>query len=117
MGLEFKSKSCECDVRWSYCGFSELRRSIATFFSIDLDKMDGFNEENDYKGISWSIVKNPIKYFLNHSDCDGIIPPNRLRKIIPELKKYNQINENERLEKLIIFMELCIKLNERLVFC
>ncbi|MGL5709976.1 MAG: hypothetical protein ACRCW9_03930 [Cetobacterium sp.] len=117
MGIQFETKTLECGVRWSYGGFGKLRREIAFFFDINLNKMNGFNEENDYKGISWKSVKNPIKYFLDHYDNMGNIHPYRLKLIVPELKKYNVVHKDLRLNELINFMELCIRKNERLVFC
>lgn len=74
--------SLSCGVDFSYGGFADFRDAIAMEIGINLDEMIGFGGVNSFKE-----VKNPIKYLLNHSDCDGYISETRCGRIFPELKK------------------------------
>jgi hypothetical protein len=53
---------------WSYSGFHRFRTRIAESVGIHLDEMEGFCD----CGILWDDIDDPIKYLLNHSDCDGL---------------------------------------------
>ena len=63
-----------------YSSFNDLRRWIALQIFIDLDKMEGFDEDN--KGSSWNAILHPITPLLDHSDCDGELTPDECRSII-----------------------------------
>jgi hypothetical protein len=82
MGLNFRESTNYSDAAWSYSGFGEFRRKLAKEIGIDLDKMIGFGGKT-----KWNTVNNPIKYLLNHSDCDGHITALRCSLIAPRLKE------------------------------
>lgn len=67
----------------SYSSFNRFRVVIARTIGLDLEKMDGFVAN----GISWEGVKDDLKYLLNHSDCDGHIPPGQCKKIAIRLRE------------------------------
>lgn len=144
MGLDFcyirknkKEKDVDnkfvyADVRWSYSGFGIMRRKIAKEAKITLDIMKGFCNFNGkfchddcgkcehYKKLkNWNNVKDNIKYFLHHSDCDGDISVKRLKKIVPRLRKLSRnLDEREKdaVLRLCEFMKECIKENSKLIF-
>jgi hypothetical protein len=114
MGLDFS----HTDARWSYSGFHEFRRRLARELGIDLDKMDGFVDRN---GLSWDKIIDPIKPFLNHSDCDGELSVRecrmvalRLRVLIADWPDDDYDKRNALL--LAEGMELAVASNEPLVF-
>ncbi len=78
MGLGFSHST----AHWSYIGFMHFRERLALHIGINLHEMAGFSDD----GKSWSKIKSPLKYLLNHSDCDGQISAKRCGKIWPELK-------------------------------
>lgn len=118
------------DAQWSYHGFMCFREKITEHFGIELRKMQGFSPHyNDPKtdeewmktAIPWSTVKNSIKLFLHHSDCDGQISPASCVLILPELRK--AIADWDKLSHdfkngtyLIKGMEECVKKNKPLIF-
>lgn len=86
MGLNFTWKDIKPDTptaQWSYAGFYRFRQKIAE--TIDL-RLDGMEEYTPY-GRSWDTVKSPIKYLLNHSDCDGYIPSKKCKLVADELMR------------------------------
>ena len=92
---------------WSYSGFNSFRERVAKQLGIDLRKMEGFSDvdktilekegweayrkayEADITStkISWKTVKDPIKYLLHHSDCEGTIGPKRCALIADRLEQ------------------------------
>jgi len=66
MGLNFSISTRSSNAAWSYSGFGNFRRKLAEEIRIDLNAMEGFGGKT-----KWDTVKDPIKYLLNHSDCDG----------------------------------------------
>jgi hypothetical protein len=92
---------------WSYSGFNSFRERVAKQVGIELRKMEGFSDvdktileregweayrkayEADMLGpkISWKTVKDPIKYLLHHSDCEGTIGPKRCGLIADRLEE------------------------------
>lgn len=92
MGLAFSVKGYECKAHWSYSGFSEFRKRLARTIGIDLDEMKGFykrhpNDEGFIKmgWKDWDSVQSPLKYLLNHSDCDGYLTAQQCKHIYPIL--------------------------------
>jgi len=116
MGLDFSL----ADAHWSYSGFNEFRHRVAKSIHIDLDEMDGFGGSTP-----WKKVRNPLKYLLNHSDCDGKLTPHQCKLIAPELKRviksWNDADEGieyhiENGLGLVAGMEQCADRKEALVF-
>lgn len=89
MGLDFRPGKAS----WSYCGFHHFRVRLAREIGIDLTQMEGFFRpragqlEEDFVGYSWESVIDPIKYLLNHSDCDGILIPWECSVVAPRLRE------------------------------
>jgi len=113
MGIDFNNSK----AHWSYASFNRFRKRIAKEIDIDLDKMAGFT---DGKGISWSTVKDDIKYLLNHSDCDGTLSWQKCGKVALRLKELTKNWENESDEReyleLIKSMIDCFEDKQPLVF-
>jgi len=87
MGLDFAYKRIEIpheSPHWSYSGFDRFRKRLAAEIGIDLDKMEGF-DRSDIDGISWDTVDDAIAPLLNHSDCEGELPPEVCDGIYPRL--------------------------------
>lgn len=118
------------DAQWSYSGFNRFRERVALHFGIELLKMQGFFPhrisaaeavEWNKKAVLWSTVKNPIKYLLNHSDCQGKIGPSRCALIIPELKKALKAwpdDDHDYQNGLLLVkgMQECVRKNKPLIF-
>lgn len=101
MGVGFS----HCDAQWAYSGFHHFRKRLAKEIGIDLEEMQGFsrkpprgegmadNDRFDFTAMgvpgtkSWDGVKDPIKWLLHHSDCDGHLTPARCEKIAPRLEE------------------------------
>lgn len=106
------------NVNWSYSGFNRFREKVAAAYSIKLSEMEGFTEG---EGIPWSMISNGIKYLLNHSDCDGEIPPEECKSIIPQLRaviSYWNKDDYDTITgfSLITSMEECVSNNKPLIF-
>lgn len=140
MGLNFISsnRKINTDVGWTYVGFSFFREQIAESVGIELDEMIGFCKCNyiysykrpdcidckKYKSLKkWDDIKDDIKLFLYHSDCDGEVTSENLEKVAPRLKDIlvNNFSDEDRDKKkgleLVAFMEKCIETNSSLIFC
>jgi hypothetical protein len=104
-------------AEWSYSGYGEFRKKIATQVGIDLYQMDGFHNVDksvlpirffstwdrtakDWEAyreaieadlsqekISWDTVDDPIKILLNHSDCEGQIPADQCEVLADRLEE------------------------------
>ncbi len=95
MGLDFTIS----DAHWSYGGFMRFRMRLAQEIGINLNTMQGFGGT-----ISWEKIKDPIKYFLHHSDCDGSMSVKqcyetgkRLRELVKDWDK-NDYDKQQALE-------------------
>ena len=117
MGLDFS----HTNAHWSYSGFMRFRVRLTAEIGIDLKKMIGFNKENDFKSLSWEKVTDPIKYLLDHSDCDGDLSPELCSKIAPRLRELVSSWDDDDYDKeqallLAEGMDLAFINNERLQF-
>lgn len=85
MGLDFS----HCDAHWSYSGFNSFRRRLAKEIGVDLDSMRGFGglRGGEYGTVPWDTVDDPIRPLLNHSDCDGGMPPADCRAVAARLRE------------------------------
>ena len=116
MGLDFVG----ADAHWSYSSFNSFRHKLAKEVGIDLDEMDGFGGRK-----SWARVKTPLKWLLNHSDCDGQITAKRCAKMAPILRgavlQWVNLKEHEYdLEQALELaegMRECGRRNKPLIFC
>jgi len=68
-------------AHWGYIGFHNYRYKLAKEIDIDLELMEGYGGD-----MSWDNISSPLKYFLNHSDCEGIISYKICSKIYPVLE-------------------------------
>lgn len=112
MGLDFDGS----DTHWSYGGFNKFRARLGFEININLNAMIGFGGFT-----SWDNVSDDIKYFLNHSDCNGELMPNECLKIAPRLKelvKKWDDNDYDKIKALELAddMEFLAKKNKPLIF-
>lgn len=127
IGFTYKKGENKDHAGWSYSGFNRFREKVAESVGIPIREMDGWKTDNGnhfgsyIKGISWRTIKNPIKYLLNHSDCDGYISPKRCGEIAPVLKKMVSKWEHDydRENGLLLAKNMsdAYKTNSRLYFC
>ncbi|MCP1180516.1 MULTISPECIES: hypothetical protein [Bacillus] len=98
MGLDFNHS----DAHWGYSGFNNFRRKLAREINLDLDAMEGFGGD-----FSWDLVKDDIKDFLNHSDCDGYLTSEQCKIIYPRILELvkNWPNEDYDKQEAIILAE------------
>jgi len=112
MGLNFRHSSAQ----WSYSGFMRFRERLAEAEGIELKKMWGFGEPF----LPWKPVKNDIKHFLNHSDCDGQIGPAKLKLIYPIIERivtpWEHDHDRANALELVETMKKCIKKKQPLIF-
>ena len=120
MGLDFDRGS----AHWSYSGFMEFRRYLAIEAGIDLKEMKSFGG-----CLSWDTVDDPIKFFLDHSDCEGELTSEECSIIYPRLFEildcwYNRVDEDDprsihisRGFELVEAMKMCVEDGQPLVFC
>lgn len=78
MGLNFSHS----DAQWSYSGFARFRERLAQEIGLELKKMQGFGGTK-----LWSDVTDPLRWLLDHSDCDGEITARRCGLIAPRLRE------------------------------
>lgn len=72
---------------WPYMEFARFRQGIAAYEGIDLTAMHGYRETGDDRPrVPWGCVTTPLKPFLQHSDCDGVLLPAECREIVPRLR-------------------------------
>ena len=102
---------------WSYSGFHEFRTFIAAEAGITLGNMEGFTKESD--ALSWDKVADPIRFFLNHSDCDGELSPQECEAVAPRLRRLleNATGYDKRTgQKLVDLMDRCAERDVKLQF-
>jgi hypothetical protein len=86
MGIDFSPS----EAHWSYSGFHSFRKRLAKEIGINLDEMEGYilgETYSDKKSKSWKGIKDPIRYLLDHSDCDGHITPKRCKRVAQRIRK------------------------------
>jgi len=131
MGVGFHVDGHECKASWSYLGFHAFRKRLANTIGIDLENMQGFSKKhpddiNYVKTgiIPWDNVRSPLKYLLDHSDCDGEISSKQCGWIWPILEKiidlWESSSQNEydilQASNLIVSMKYCYVNNKPLEF-
>ena len=84
MGLDFSGS----EVHFSYGGFARFRCVIARKAGLNLDHMIGFGGAT-----KWDSFKDPIKYLLNHSDCDGKITAKQCALCGPRLLEIAEMDD------------------------
>ena len=115
MGLDFSHG----DAHFSYPGFSLFRKRLMAVLGIDVEDMEGF--ENDRRkdmikrGLAtqrkWeSLPPDDIYLLVDHSDCDGELTVQECQKIVPRLKQLTVFwNESDihkvQADRLIASME------------
>jgi len=95
MGLSFSHGTAQ----WAYSGFNRFRERLARQMGFDLNEMQGFTEPPE-AGKTWDHIKDPIKYLLYHSDCDGTLTARQCALIAPrliELTKYWDDNDIDKI--------------------
>jgi hypothetical protein len=112
MGLDFS----HCDAHWSYSGFHRFRFRLAERIGIKLDDMVDFGGTT-----SWDLVKDPLRAFFNHSDCDGSLTPQECSAIAPRIEEEVAPWDNDDYDKkqallLVAGMRAAAKHNETLLF-
>lgn len=114
MGISFRASGKSIDASWSYSGFSSFRSRLAEKIGIDLNSMEGFGRFDKSPRKSWDTINDPIKPFLNHSDCDGELSPEECKSIASRLRElvkawheddYDKVNAL----KLADAMDLCVQ--------
>lgn len=106
MGIDFSHG----EAHWGYGGFNRFRTSLGREIGICVELMEGYWSDDQFgsrvggaiasgklslddlwwfpkEPMSWDKIEDPIKFLLNHSDCDGHIPPGKCAKIAPRLRK------------------------------
>jgi hypothetical protein len=79
MGLRFS----HCKASWSCTGFNSFRRRLANEIGFDLDLWWTLGAlEGDR-----TTYRDPIELLLDHSDCDGELPPEECKVIAPRLRE------------------------------
>jgi len=80
MGVDFSHG----DARWSYSGFQAFRRRLAAEIGIEsLTAMEGYDGDEPWTPYESDVI---VK-LLNHSDCDGDLPPEHLPAIAARLRE------------------------------
>lgn len=68
--------------QWSYLGFNQFRRRLASHIGIELDSMYGFGGEGD-----WASVASPLRHLLDHADDRGELTPAQAAELAPALRE------------------------------
>lgn len=131
MGLALMAEGYASSCHISYSSFYIFRKQIGQSIGIDIEEMEGFGKshflDKEYKKIgvrSWEEVKSPLKYLLNHSDCEGKLTWEQCELIAPILLMVIFLWEDLFLSDLKKFgfelgeiMEYCASHHKDLEFC
>jgi hypothetical protein len=115
MGIEFS----HCDAHWGYTGFGRFRQKIANACGHIGNYYDNLHDDTP---VEMGKYAKDIGPFLFHSDCDGELTPEEMKKIWPVLEHIVKLwddddyDKNQALE-LIDGMKFAISENEPIVFC
>jgi len=112
MGIDFS----HCKASWSYGGFSKFRHRIAEECGLDVAGGDMY-EYGQYKKLS----THDIYPFIDHSDCEGDMSVENMKKVAPAIRKaVEQWDENDYDKmmaiRLVECMEEAISKNEPIQF-
>lgn len=88
MGLDFNHS----EAHWSYSGFNRFRRRLAKLDGYDLEKL--WSDEDN--GIDHTDL--PMYDFYFHSDCDGNLTPEQMKRMLPRFRELIQMMEDENIE-------------------
>jgi len=123
MGLSFRPYLDKkyTGASWSYSGFHHFRELLASSIGLSLDQYQGFtNTERTQPPYQWEWVQSPLKYLLNHSDCDGRLSPAICKQIYPELEKilehWEPSYDKTAGELLVKQLKRCVKQKKYLIF-
>lgn len=112
MGLDFRG----ADVSWAYSGFMRFRQRVVNGagYMGDLREMYGH-------GLPAAMKKDDIYDFIDHSDCDGELTPEQMRKIEPRLRAIVSLwpdGDTDKTRGLALCdgMRACIQAGENLEF-
>ncbi|MCL1700756.1 hypothetical protein [Lysinibacillus sp. Bpr_S20] len=78
MGLDFSHG----EAHWSYGGFNNFRRRLASKIGMNLDGMVGFGGN-----IPFHIYQDNIIPLLNHSDCEDELTIEECKQVAPRLRE------------------------------
>jgi len=114
MGLDF----VQSDAHWSYSGFMSFRERLASAIGIRLMSMQGFGTPFT----PWDTVGDDIVPLLSHSDCDGVLTPDKCHTIAIRLAELIEDWDDGDYDKiqaqlLIEGMNKCYENDEPLDFC
>ena len=124
MGVSFSY----CDASWNYSGFMQFRKALAKAIGLELLEMENFegaienlSKPEDFKYRSWKGVKDPLRWFLNHSDCDGYLSPSTCAKVAPRIKeiisKWGKDDyDRQQAQELVKGMLKAVKLKKNFYF-
>lgn len=122
MGIDFRVTGSNMErPRWSYGGFNRFRTRLAKLIGLNLKEMVGFGGVIPFP----SPDAEPIVYLLDHSDCDGDMPPDQCRVVAPRLEQLlfqldvscDDDYDHEQGQRLATLMRDAARLEERLIFC
>lgn len=127
IGLSDESEVGEfVDVDWSYGGFMRARERLAAALGIQLQSMEGFEDnlwcKNPPAGRPWNEIDDAIVPFLHHSDCDGYLDIDQCRSIAPRLREIiapwpEGDDEKQRFSELANAMDKAVAKGQMLIFC
>lgn len=113
MGIDFS----HCDASWAYSGFARFRDKLAA--QVGLADYTEISSTDDPRFTA--IKKDPIKYLLAHSDCDGHLTAIQCRKLAPRLRELlatwpDDDRDKQRGLELCTGLESAAELKQRLEF-
>lgn len=111
MGLAFS----HCNANWAYSGFKSFRCSLWTLAGFDGNLYSLYHRG----GIEFA-KDHPLYPLFNHSDCEGVLTPEELERILPELDRLAPLlpdwYDRETAGELIKGMHLALSRCENLQF-
>ena len=115
MGLDFIGS----EAHWSYSGFMIFREKVWNTAGFK-GKLENLYNNNFY--LNQITSKHPLFWLFHHSDCEGFLTVNRMKKIYPALQNIiNQWDKDDWYKKeaqqWINDMKNLIKNNKKMEFC
>lgn len=114
MGLDFRG----ADAHWSYGGFNRFREKLVAAVGHPAPALDKlFNDQVIPRGLD----KDDIWPLINHSDCDGELTVEEMKKVEPRLRTIVSLwpeDDFDRIQALLLCdgMRECIANDEPLEF-